>query len=157
MKTKLFILALAAAVIAGGLTTTKTFAAGQQGTGSLREKIRQRVAEKLNLTDDQKSQIKSALTGEKDVLKPLLTQLHDARTELRAAVRAKDANEAAVRAASAKVAGAEADLAVERMKLYGKIAPILTDEQRQKISEREQRADEFMENAIAKFGAAVDN
>lgn len=157
MKTKIFILALAAAMVAGGLVVTKTFAAGAHGPGSLREKIRQHVGEKLNLTADQKSQIKSIVTGEKDTLKPLLTRFHDARTELRAAIRASDANEASVRTAAAKVASVEVDLAVERLKLYGKIAPILTDEQRQKIGELEQRADEFMENAIAKFGTAADH
>lgn len=155
MKTKLFTLALAAAVIAGGLTTTQTFAAGQHGPGALREKIRQRVAEKLGLTDDQKSQIKAVFAGEKDALKPVLAQLHAARAGLRDAIRAQEANEAAVRAAAGKVAAAEADLAVERMKLYGKIGPILNDEQRQKIAEFEQRADEFMDNAIAHLGEAA--
>ena len=155
MKTKLFILALAAAVIAGGLTVNKTLAADQQAPGSIREKIRQRIAEKLGLTEDQKSQIKAIYAGEKDALKPLLTQLHEARVGLRAAIRASDANEAAVRAASAKVAAAEADLAVERMKLSGKINPILNDEQRQKIGEMEQRVDDFMDQAIAHLGEAA--
>ena len=155
MKTKIFILALAAAAIAGGLTTTKTFAADQQASGSMREKIRQRVAEKLGLTEDQKSQIKAIYEGEKDVLKPLLTQLHQARVGLRAAIRAGDANEAAVRAESAKVAVAEADLAVERMKLSGKINPILNDEQRHKIGEMEQQVDDFMDKAIAHLSEAA--
>jgi len=53
-----------------------------------------------------------------------------------------------VRAASAQVAAMEADLAVERMKIYGKIAPVLTNEQRQQISEFRQRADNFTDRAI---------
>jgi Spy/CpxP family protein refolding chaperone len=48
-------------------------------------------------------------------------------------------------------------LAVERLKLYGKIAPILTAEQRQQISEFEQRADEFVDNAIDRIGDALAN
>ena len=75
------------------------------------------------------------------MLAGLSGQLHDARQNLRAAIQASDANETTVRAASAKVASAEADLAVERMKLYGKIAPILTDEQRRQITDFEQRAE----------------
>jgi len=80
----------------------------------------------------------------------LLGQLHVARENLRAAIRAGDANETTVRAASARVAAVEADLAVERMKIFAKIAPILTDEQRRQISEFEQRADDYVDRAIAR-------
>jgi Spy/CpxP family protein refolding chaperone len=152
MKTKLFILTLAAAIIAGGLITTKTLAAGNDDTASLRGKIRQRVAEKLGLTDDQKSQIKAIVADEKDALKPLLGRLHEARTSLRNAIRASDATEASVRAASAQTAAAEADLAVERLKLYGKIAPILTEEQRGKIAELEERMDGAVDDFIGRMG-----
>jgi Spy/CpxP family protein refolding chaperone len=78
--------------------------------------------------------------------------LHDARKNLREAIQAGDANESSVRAASAKVARAEADLAVERMKVFGQISPVLTGEQRQKISEFAQRADDFADNLIAHIG-----
>jgi Spy/CpxP family protein refolding chaperone len=158
MKTnKILILATAAAIIVGGLITTRSPAADDsaQATTPLRGQILKRIAEKLNLTDDQKSQIKTILSGEKDALKTLLTQLHDARKSMRAAIQASDANETSVRAASAKVASTEADLAVERMKLYGKIAPVLTDEQRQQISNFTQRADDFMDNAIANIGGGL--
>ncbi len=66
MKTKLFILTLAAALLAGGLITTKTWAAGSADAVPLRGKILQRIAEKLNLTADQKAQIKTILAGEKE-------------------------------------------------------------------------------------------
>ena len=155
MKTKLFIFTLAATILAGGFIANKTFAAGSTESAPFRGKIFQRLAEKLNLTADQKSQIKTILAGEKDTLKPLLAALHDARKNLRTAIRASDASEASVRATSAKVAGAEADLAVERLKLYGKISPILTDEQREKISAFEQRADEFVDAAIDRIGDAL--
>jgi len=150
MKTiKLLNIATAAAIAACALTA-KTFAADTAAPA--RGQILQHIVGKLNLTDDQKSQIKTALGGEKDALKNLLGQLHDARKNLRAAIQAGDANETSVRAASAKVASAEADLAVERMKLFGKIAPILTDEQRRQISDFMQRADDFADNAIARIG-----
>jgi Spy/CpxP family protein refolding chaperone len=112
----------------------------------------QRIAEKLNLTDDQKAQIKTVLSGEKNTLTVLLGQWHDARKNLRAAIHAGNATEASVRVASARVAAVEADLAVERMKIYGKIAPILTDEQRRQIADFEQRADNFADRVIARVG-----
>jgi Spy/CpxP family protein refolding chaperone len=78
----------------------------------------------------------------------LLGQLRAARANLRAAIQAGDANETSVRAAAAQVAVVEADLAVERMKIYGKIAPILTNEQRQQISDLRRRADDVTDRAI---------
>jgi hypothetical protein len=41
------------------------------------------------------------------------------------------------------------------MKLYGKIAPILTEAQRQQIADLGQRADEFADNAIAQLGEGL--
>jgi protein CpxP len=159
MKTiKLLTIATAAAIIAGGLTSAPAQDTNSAaGTRPGRGQILQRIAKKLNLTDDQKSQIKAVLGGEKDTLKSLFGQLHDARKNLRAAIHANDANEAAVRAASAKVASVEADLAVERMKLYGKIAPILTDQQRRKIADFEQRFDNVVGGAIARMDERSDN
>ena len=148
-KIKLLAFITTVAIAACGFTA-KTFAADT--SAPMRGQILQRIAGKLNLTDDQKSQIKTILRDDKDALTTLLGQLHDARKNLRATIQSVDANETSVRAASAKVASAEADLAVERMKLYGKIAPVLTDEQRQKISEFAQRADDFADSLIARIG-----
>jgi len=151
MKTnKWLTLTLAALLNFGGLITTPALAADTNAPAHGR--FFQRIAHRLNLTDDQKAQIKVILRSEKDTLKPLLGQLHTARQNLRAAIQAGDANETTVRAASAKVAAAEADLAVERMKIYGKIAPILTEAQRQQLSELQQRADDFADLAIARVG-----
>jgi len=143
---------LAAVLNAGGWTATPSLAADNTSPPPARERIARRIAEKLNLTDDQKTQIRTVLRSEKDTVLPLLGKLHDARKDLRAAIHASDANETAVRAAAAKVAAAEGDLAVERMKIYGKIAPILTDEQRQQLSDFEQRADNLADGLLARFG-----
>ena len=123
-------------------------AGGRPGRGQLLE----RAKEKLGLTDEQASQIKAVLLGEKDSLKSLVTRLHDARTKLRDAIQASNATETSVRAASAKVAAVEADLAVERLKLFGKISPILTEEQRDKVKEFQSRLDDFVDGAIDRLG-----
>jgi len=160
MKTiKLLTIATAAAIIAGGLTSAPAQDTGDSAAGTRpgRGQILQRIAKKLNLTDDQKSQIKAVWGGEKDTLKSLFGQLHDARKNMRAAIHANGAKEADVRAAAAKTASVEADLAVERMKLYGKIAPILTDEQRRKIADLEQRFDNVVGGAIARLDERSDN
>src|SRR5882757_6437146 len=115
MKTKTIFIVTAAAIIAGGLIVTTSLAADNPAAGPLRGQMFKRIAERLDLTADQKAQIKTILAGEKDTLQSLLGQLHDARKDLREAIQAGDANESSVRAASAKAASAEADLAVERM------------------------------------------
>jgi Spy/CpxP family protein refolding chaperone len=151
MKTNKWItFALAAALNLGGWLTTPSWAADTAAPAHGR--FFQRIAQRLNLTDDQKAQIKTILQAERNTLKPLLGQLHTARENLRAAIRAGDANETSVRAASAQVAAVAADLAVERMKIYGKIAPILTDEQRRQISDLRQRAGDFTDRAITHAG-----
>ncbi len=143
---------LAAALNLGGWLTLPSLAADGTAPVSPYERIAQRIAEKLHLTDDQKAQIKTVLISEKDALMPLLGRLHDARIALRAAIHAGDANETSVRAAAARVAAVEGDLAVERMKSYGKIAAIPTDEQRRKIADFEQRADSFGDSLPARIG-----
>jgi len=156
MKNKILICALAAAILAGGFATVKTYAA-EDSVAPARGKFLQRIAEKLNLTGDQKSQIKTIFIGEKENLQPLVAAVHTARIGLRTAIRAGDATEASVRAASSKVAGAEADLAVERMKIYAKIAPVLTDAQRKQLADMQASADEFADNLIARIGSGFDN
>lgn len=78
--------------------------------------------------------------------------MHDARKGLREAIRAKDATAASIRTASAKIAAVAADLAVERLKLHGKLSPILTGEQREKLAEIEARLDGFVSDAIGRIG-----
>ena len=38
---------------------------------------------------------------------------------------------------------------------YGKIAPILTDAQREQLADLQQRADEFVDNLIARLGTGL--
>jgi len=148
---------LAAVLNLGGWMSTPSLAADAPPPPPARAPFRARLAEKLNLTDEQKAQIKAVLRGERDTLKDLLGQLHDAHQGLRAAIHASDATEASVRVASARVAAVEADLAVERMKIYGKIAPILTDEQRRQLAAFEQRVDRFVDGALARLGQQPAN
>lgn len=153
MKTAKWItLTLAAALCAGGLLSYASLAADNPAAqASPRGRFLARAQEKLGLTDDQVAQIRTQLQGERPVLKDLLTRLHDARMGLRTAIRASDANEASVRASSAKVAAVESDLAVERLKLFGKISPILTADQRAKLSEIEGRVDQWVDNLISRL------
>jgi len=155
MKMKLFVPLLATAIVAGGLliahAASPDRSLGLGGHGA----ILQRIARKLQLTGDQKTQIKAVFVADKDPILSLLTRLHEAHIELRAAIQADNATESSVRAAAAKVATAEADLAVERLKLHGKIAPILTTDQKLKLTVMEDNLDTFLDGVIARIGAGL--
>ncbi len=155
MKTsKWLIITLAAALTAGGFIAYTAHAAEKNVAlqRPFRGRLLERAKEKLGLTDEQAAQIKAVLKSEKDNITSLLTRLHDARAGLRGAIQASGATEASVRVAAAKVAAVQADMAVERLKLHGKISAILTAEQQAKISEFHSRVDEFMDGAIDRIG-----
>jgi Spy/CpxP family protein refolding chaperone len=151
---KWLVIAMASGVFAaGGVFALKARAAEKSAfQRAFRGQFLQRAREKLGLTDEQIAKIKSELNAEKETLTELLSQLHEARVGLRDAIQAADANETTVRAASAKVAAVEADLAVERLKLYGRISPILTTQQRDQIMEFQAKLDDFVDNVISHLG-----
>jgi len=151
-------LAAAAAMIlaVGGVFTFTSRA--QTGTdNSSGSDFRERVKQKLNLTDAQLAEIKIQLKAERSNLSDLLTRMHDARASLRAEIQKADATEASVRQAAAKVSAVESDLAVERLKLHTKISPILTADQRAKLAELEANADQFIERAISRIDAKLSD
>src|SRR6202044_1803182 len=94
---------------------------------------------KLGISDDQVARIKTVLSTDKDPLMKLLTNLHDAQVHLRETIQKPGAAETEIRTAAANVASVEADLAVERTKLYGSLSPILSAGQLEKISDFEQQ------------------
>lgn len=110
-----------------------------------------RIRERLGLTDDQVAQIKAQLQPEAELLKDLLLRLHEAKGALRRSIHFSDATEAAMRSAAAKAGEVEADLAVERHKLYGKINAILTADQREQITEFQEKLDDLLDTAIERL------
>ena len=147
-------LTLAAAVAAGGYVTSR---AAEESTSSTpaHNRILQQVKEKLDLSDEQLAQIRGVLKSDRSNLTDLLTRFHAARKDLRTAIRNDNATEASVRTASARVAAVEADFAVERLRLYGKISPILTDAQREKLSQLLAGLDDAVDRIIQRASARL--
>jgi Spy/CpxP family protein refolding chaperone len=112
----------------------------------------ERAREKLGLTDEQVTKIKAELQAQQETLRKLILKLHDARAALRDAIQDPAATEASVRAAASKVGAVQTDLAVERFKLVGRINPILTQEQRDKVKQHASQLDEFIDGAINRLG-----
>ncbi len=156
MKKRFLAVFAAVAVIAGGFAVYRAQAAPAERLGRHGGPVFQQIVEKLGLTDDQVSKIKTELRSEKDTLVPLLKNLHESRKALRDAIHAQNASEAAVREAAKKVAAVETDLAVERLKLNGKIAPILTDEQIEKVKQFEEKTDEAAISILKRVGEFLE-
>jgi protein CpxP len=88
-----------------------------------------KFAEKLGLTDAQKALAKTIFQGNKEVVKPIFTSLHAERKNLQALIHADTIDEAAIRAETAKLAGIQADLNVNRAKVGAQFRAILTPAQ----------------------------
>ena len=147
--------ALGGAMLVKAQTTDTNDVAGvtapQTGHGLLKGRLRSQ----LGLTHEQVTTIKTTLATDRTTLTTLMSSLHEARINLRGTIRKPGATEEDIRAASAKVAFVEADLAVERAKLYGKISPVLTPDQLAKMDELQQRADDRVDGAIVGFGRRI--
>src|SRR5437667_3477042 len=126
MKTsKWLALTMAAAITAGVITVSRIHAATSSAGlfAQRRAALRSRLIETLGLTEEQVAKIKAELRAEKATLTSLLKRLHDAHEQLRGTIRQDGVTEDAVRDAASKLAVVQADLAVERAKLHGKISP----------------------------------
>ncbi len=117
---------------------------------------RLRLGERLGLTQEQRSQIKSVLENHRSTLEPLREKLMAERNTLHELIRADKVDEAAIRAQVAKMAAVEADLAVARAKVTQEIQPLLSPEQKQRAKElltkAEKRRAEFRERIAKRRG-----
>jgi periplasmic protein CpxP/Spy len=85
----------------------------------------------LNLTDDQKTQIKGIMQAHREEMQGFAKQVRDARKALGDAVM-NDADEATIRARAADLGKVQADLAVFGAKLRKDIFAVLTPDQQAK-------------------------
>ena len=130
MKSSKWLALMAAAIIAGGITVSSIQAAQSAGPfAQRRAALRSRLIERLGLTEEQVAKIKFELRAERETLTRLLKRLHDAHGQLRSTIQQDDVTEHAVRVAASNLAAVQADSAVERAKLHGKLSPILTADQ----------------------------
>lgn len=148
MKDKILILTLAAVLGAGGLFAINAHAVeagGRRAPGVLL----QRAKERLGITDAQAAQIREVLKADREILASLAHQVHAAHVDLRGVIQKDGATDSEVRAAAAKLGQAQADMAIERHKLFGKIKPVLTPEQLNRLAEMQDRLDQFLDGAIS--------
>ncbi len=109
---------------------------GMRGMGLFLPGMRQ-----LNLTDDQKQQIKTIFSNHKDDFKAIADRARPARQALQDAIASGD--EAAIRQHSSELAAVQTDRALLASKVHAEVFKVLTPEQQQKaqtlIKQFEQR------------------
>lgn len=103
----------------------------------------ERVAEKLNLTDEQKSQIKTILEDSKTRVKPLMETLRENRQQSETLGTDGTFNEEQVNQLAAQQAETMKQLFIEKEKTKAQIFAVLTPEQR---AEAAKMKDAFKEN-----------
>lgn len=89
----------------------------------------------LDLSDDQKAQIKAIGESHQAEFKAVGDKMHSAREGMRALVEADTLDESAVRAKSVEVAAAEADAAILNAKVRAQTLQILSADQLAKLKE----------------------
>jgi protein CpxP len=89
----------------------------------------------LDLTDDQRAQLRKIREARQSEFKAAGDKLGAARQGMRALIQAETIDESAIRAKSAEVAAAEADVAILNAKVRAESLQILTSEQQAKLKE----------------------
>jgi len=108
-----------------------------------------RLADQLGMTETQRTQAKAILETSRSQAKPLAAGLKQERHQLRNLIHSGTADEAAIRAQSAKVAAVQADLAVQRAQTVKKLMALLTPEQQTKLKELKAKwGEKYREHAM---------
>jgi Spy/CpxP family protein refolding chaperone len=97
------------------------------------------IAEHLDLSEEQRAQVKELAEQHRESTRALRDQLRDARRALGDAIHAEDSNETSIRSASAAVAALEADMAVARAAHKKAFEALLTPEQLEELAEMKEK------------------
>jgi len=109
---------------------------GMQGHGGMNFHRMKFFAKALNLTDDQKAQMKTIMQKEHPTMKPLFQQQHQINQQLRQYVEGPY-DEVKVRALAAQKSQVETELTVARTRIHNQMYQLLTPDQQSKLKEME--------------------
>jgi Spy/CpxP family protein refolding chaperone len=101
-------------------------------------------AHKLNLTDDQKTQMKAVMQKEHPAMKPLMQQQHQIDLQLRQYVQGTF-DQAKVQALAAQKAQIQAQLTVQETRIHNELYQLLTADQQSQLKEMEARHEARMQ------------
>ena len=114
----------------------------EQHTGHHGHHFFKKMARTLGLSDQQKSQAKALFAANRAQNKPLFVTMMTEKQQLRTLIHSGNADEAAIRAQSAKVAAVQADLAVKRAQAAKQFLALLTPDQVTKLRAMQEKRDQ---------------
>jgi Spy/CpxP family protein refolding chaperone len=108
------------------------------------------LSKKLNLTDEQKSQMKAIMQKERPTMRPLIEQQHQLDLELRQYSEGSF-DEAKVRGLATQKSQIQAQLTVEETRIHNEMYQVLTSDQQSQLkqmeADREARIEQHMKQA----------
>ena len=111
------------------------------------------LAAKLNLTDDQKTQMKAVMQKERPTMQPLHQQEHQIDQQLRQYVEG-NFDQAKVAALAGQKAQIQAQLTVEETKIHNQLYQLLTDDQKTQLKQMEANHQARMQQRMNKQAPA---
>ncbi len=96
----------------------------------------------LNLTDQQRAQMKDIMAKEKPTLSPLMQQVRQTQHQLRQLEMSQTFDEGKVRELASQQAQTMIELTVQRARVHSELFQLLTPEQKTKMNEMMQRQQE---------------
>jgi protein CpxP len=104
----------------------------------------------LNLTDEQKAQVKQIFQAERPAMKPLMQQEHAAHTQMIQLITSGTFEQAKVAAIAAQESQTHMQLEIEHAKMASQIYQLLSSDQKAKvadiIAQHQQRMQQHMQN-----------
>jgi len=138
IRRSILMVAAAAVLAAAGLFAGRLLAGAVPGSGPggrFGPPRFTRIARALDLSDDQKAQVKTILRAHAAEIQAQLKAGQEARRSLHDAILTDPIDEATIRARAADLSRVEGDGAVLYAKVRGEIFPLLRDDQKQKIAD----------------------
>ena len=111
------------------------------------------LSAKLNLTDDQKTQMKAIMQKERTTLQPLHQQERQIEQQLRQYVEG-NFDQAKVSALAAQKAQIQAQLTVEQARVHNQLYQLLTSDQKDQLKQMQAKRDARMQERMNKQAPA---
>jgi Spy/CpxP family protein refolding chaperone len=146
MKIKKISIGACAVTIAALLTGGAVMAQPGFGHPAMRQQMRTRLFDELQLSDTQRSDIQNIFANGRQTIAPLAQQLREKQAALRNSVNGGAFDETAVRAQAQQIADLQAQLIVARAQIRNQFLGVLTDDQKAHLSDlRAQRMERFQQ------------
>jgi Spy/CpxP family protein refolding chaperone len=109
---------------------------------------------KLNLSDDQRNQIKQFRSDNKPAFRTAMLNLLTAQKSLQDAIYKNPKDEATISSLSASVTNARTQLALQKANFYAALQNILTPEQKQQLDQMHQKRQDWLQKRIDRLNAS---